>query len=102
LGAVLGFLVAAAATRAIAGFQLPLPVPIGFDFKMDLRVVLFTAGLAVVTGILFGLAPALRSTRLDLVSAMKNETQALGRMRRFGLRNTLLLAQVALSLVLLM
>jgi predicted permease len=102
MGAVLGFPIAGAATRAIAGFQLPMPIPIGFEFKMDLRVVLFTAGLAVATGILFGLVPALRSTRLDLVSAMKNETQALGRMRRFGLRNMLVLVQVALSLVLLM
>jgi len=102
MGAALGFLIAAAATQAIGGFQLPVPIPVGFEFKVDMRVVLFTAGLAVATGILFGLVPALRSTRLDLVSAMKNETQALGRMRRFGLRNMLVLVQVALSLVLLM
>ena len=101
-GSVLGFLMAGLATDAIAGFRLPLPFPIGFNFKMDLRVVFFTASLAIVTGLLFGLVPALRSTRLDLASAMKNEAQSLGAMRRFGLRNMLVLAQVALSLVLLM
>lgn len=101
LGAALGFLLAIGAVRAIAGFQLPLPIPVGFDFKIDMRVVLFTASLAVATGIIFGLAPALRATRPDLVGALKNETLSLGRIRRFGMRNLLVLAQVSLSLVLL-
>jgi predicted permease len=100
-GAVIGFLIAAAATRAIAGFQLPLPVPVGFAFHIDPRVVAFTATLAIATGICFGLAPALRATRPGLISALKNETPALASMRRFGVRNMLVLVQVALSLVLL-
>ena len=100
-GAAAGFVLAVLATQAIAGFQLPLPVPVGFEFKIDMRVVLFTAGLAVATGILFGLAPALRATRPDLLNALKNETTGLGRMRRFGVRGVLVLVQVALSLVLL-
>ncbi len=101
VGACLGFAIAAAAVRAIAGFRLPFPIPLGFEFHIDLRVALFTAALAVATGIAFGLAPALRATRTDLVSALKNESRALGPGRRFGIRNILVLVQVSLSLVLL-
>jgi predicted permease len=100
-GAVAGFALATIAARAISRFQLPLPFPILFDFNVDLRVLIFTAGLAVLTGILFGLAPALRATRPDLVGALKSESAGFGRMRRFGLRNALVIVQIALSLVLL-
>ena len=100
-GAAVGFGLAAIAARAISRFELPLPNPIVFDFTVDLRVLAFTAGLSILTGILFGLAPALRATRPDLVAALKNESSVFGRMRRFGLRNALVVVQVALSLVLL-
>jgi putative ABC transport system permease protein len=100
-GAMAGFGLAAIAAHAISSFQLPLPFPIVFDFNVDLRVLAFTAGLAVLTGIVFGLAPALRSTRPDLVSALKSESSGLGRLRSFGLRNALVVVQVAFSLVLL-
>jgi predicted permease len=72
-----------------------------FDFNVDLRVLAFTAGLSILTGLLFGLAPALRATRLDLVAALKDESSVFGRIRGFGLRNALVVVQVALSLVLL-
>jgi predicted permease len=101
IGAALGFGIAWMATSAIASFKLPLPIPIAFVFQPDLRVVLFTAVLAVGTGIVFGLVPALRATRPDLTTWLKNETTGLGGMRRFGLRNALVLVQVTLSLVLL-
>ena len=101
IGSALGFAMAWMATSAIAGFKLPLPIPVGFVFKPDLRVVLFTAVLAVATGIVFGLVPALRATRPDLTTWLKNETTGLGGLRRFGLRNALVLVQVSLSLVLL-
>jgi ABC-type antimicrobial peptide transport system permease subunit len=78
-----------------------LPFPILFDFNVDLRVLAFTACLSILTGILFGLAPALRATRPDLVGALKNEATVFGRIRGFGLRNVLVVVQVALSLVLL-
>ena len=101
IGAVLGFTMAWMAVSAIAGFKLPLPIPIGFVLQPDLRVVLFTAVLAVGTGIVFGLVPALRATRPDLTTWLKNESTGLGGLRRFGLRNALVLVQVSLSLVLL-
>ena len=100
-GAVLGFVLAWMATTAIEGFKLPLPVPIAFVFQPDLRVVLFTAALAVGTGIVFGLVPALKATRPDLTTWLKNETSGMGRVRRFGMRNSLVLVQVSMSLVLL-
>jgi predicted permease len=101
IGAVGGFVLAAAATLAISQFTLPLPLPIKFDFAPDGRVLWFTAALAVVTGIVFGLAPALRATRPDLVTALKDQTTAFGSFRRLGMRNLLVVVQVSLSLVLL-
>ena len=100
-GAAAGFLLAALAARALSRFELPLPVPMVFDFTPDMRVLVFTAGLSVLTGVLFGLAPALRATRPDLVAAIKNTAAVFGRASRFGLRNALVVIQVALSLVLL-
>jgi len=100
-GAAVGFLLAAVAARAVSRFELPLPLPIVFDFNVDMRVLAFTAGLSLVTAVLFGLAPALRATRTDLVGALKNESAVFGRVARFGMRNTLVIVQVALSLVLL-
>lgn len=100
-GAAVGFVLAWWAAASVAAFRLPLPIPIVFDFSPDWRVFAFTAGLAVISAILFGLAPALRATRPDVVTAIKNDTAALGTTRRFGLRNGLVVLQVALSIVLL-
>ncbi|HLL75964.1 MAG TPA: ABC transporter permease [Pyrinomonadaceae bacterium] len=72
------------------------------DLSVDGRVLGFTLGVSVVTGLLFGLAPALQSTRAGLTAGLKDEggmMPAAG--RRFGLRGLLVVAQVALSLVLL-
>jgi predicted permease len=100
-GAAAGFVVAAAAAHALSRFQVPLPFPIIFDFNVDWRVLAFTAGLSLITALLFGLAPALRATDLDLVDALKNETSVFGRKVRFGVRNALVTVQVGSSLVLL-
>lgn len=101
LGAGAGFALALAATRSIAQLQFSLPFPIGFNFSPDARVFAFTAGLSVLTGIVFGLAPALRATRPDLARSMKDDSPEPGKSRRFGTRNLLVVFQVALSLVLL-
>lgn len=101
MGAAAGFLLAAVAARALSRFELPLPVPMVFDFTPDMRVLVFTAGLSALTGILFGLAPALRATRPDLVAALKNEAAVFAGVGPFGLRNALVVIQVALSLALL-
>jgi len=72
------------------------------DFSIDGRVLGFTLALSLLTGILFGLAPALQASRPDLLPSLKDETNLHAQSRRrFPLRNLLVIAQVALSLVLL-
>ena len=70
------------------------------DVKPDASVLLFTLGISLVSGVLFGIAPALRATKTDLTSALK-EKSAHGRKRRFNLGSALVVAQVAVSLILL-
>ncbi len=76
-------------------------LPVAPAFTVDVRVLGFTLALSALTGVLFGLAPALQASRPDLVPALKDETVSLDRGRRFSLRSLLVVAQVALSLVLL-
>ncbi|HEY0169828.1 MAG TPA: ABC transporter permease [Pyrinomonadaceae bacterium] len=72
------------------------------DFAPDARVFGFAFGLSLLTGVAFGLAPALRSSRPDLLPALKDERATDGgRGRKFTLRGALVVAQVAGSLVLL-
>jgi predicted permease len=70
------------------------------DVKPDAKILLFTLGISLVSGVLFGIAPALRATNTDLTSALK-EKSARGRKRRFNLGSALVVAQVAVSLILL-
>ncbi len=77
--------------------ELPVAVP----FQMDKRVLLVCVGLSVLSAFLCGLAPALQSTRVDLVNALKAaDVDVPGRKRMWG-RNMLVVAQVAMSLMLL-
>src|SRR5215510_3478935 len=72
------------------------------DFGIDGRVLGFTMALSLLTGIVFGLAPALQSSRPDLLPSLKDESYSpVQSRRRFTLRNLLVIAQVALSLTLL-
>jgi predicted permease len=72
-----------------------------FDFELDRNVLLFALGASALTGILFGLFPAIQSARADLVPALKDEGAGSTRFRRSRLRSALVVAQVAASLVLL-
>jgi predicted permease len=76
--------------------------PLFVSLILDWRVLAFTGGLTVLTSVLFGLTPALRGTRTDPGVALKSGGRRLtpGR-ERFGLRRALVVAQVAVSLVLL-
>ncbi|MEK6281434.1 MAG: ABC transporter permease [Acidobacteriota bacterium] len=73
----------------------------GMDLSLDWRVLGFTTVITLVTGVLFGLAPALRASRPDLVSSLKDEKGHTRRVMRFGLRNILVTAQIAMSVLLL-
>lgn len=72
-----------------------------FEFGLDARVLVFTLGLSLLTGILFGLAPALQVSKPDLMRVLKDTRRSFGRGNRTLLRNALVVAQIALSLVLL-
>ncbi|HUN85212.1 MAG TPA: ABC transporter permease [Terracidiphilus sp.] len=100
-GALFGFLLAAVAARAISSFRLPLPMPISFNFNVDTRVALFTLALSVLTAVLFGLLPALRASRPDLVGSLKDNPGGFLSGGRSRMRNALVIVQVSLSLVLL-
>jgi predicted permease len=71
------------------------------DYHLDWRVLAFTFALSILTGLFFGLAPAVQASRQDLVPSLKDEVSATWGPRRFTLRNLLVVAQVGLSLVLL-
>lgn len=70
------------------------------DVKPDTTVLLFTLGISIISGVIFGIAPALRATKTDLTTALK-EKSASGRTGRFNLGSVLVVAQVAVSLILL-
>ncbi len=100
-GGILGVFLAAWAGRHIGGFHLPMPIPIDLAISIDYRVVLFSTALAVFTGIAFGLVPAFRATRPNLTESMRSEAGNIAGLRRFGLRNALVVAQMAISAMLL-
>ena len=101
LGALVGLWLASFATQAISQFRLPIPLPVRLDFTLDGRVLLFTATLTMLTGILFGTLPAFRATKTGAVAALTDDTGAFGKLRRFGLRQILVVPQIALSIILL-
>lgn len=72
--------------------------PVPFEAAIDLRVLAFAMAVAVLTTLLFGLAPALRSTKLDLTGALKTGSRGAGARTSYG--RLLVALQVALSLVL--
>jgi predicted permease len=90
LGGALGVLV---------GYWSRQLLPFGEETPIDWRVFAFAAGLSVVTGLLFGVAPALRATRTDLAGAMKENSRSVSSTRSI-LSKALIVVQVALSLVL--
>ncbi len=72
-----------------------------YDLSLDWRVISFSLAVSILTGFVFGLAPALGASKPDLVPTLKGEMSGMRGPRRFGLSNMLVIAQVALSLVLL-
>lgn len=103
-GGALGLLLALWVTRLMEGF---IPVleynVIGNFFALDTRALVFTLAISLGTGLVFGLAPAWQSSNPDVVPVLKGDPEAArrGKRKAFGLRNVLVVAQVALSLVVL-
>jgi predicted permease len=101
LGGAAGVVLALWATDALGAFQPPLPVPVSLEFPLDHRILLFTLLVSAATVLLSALAPALRATRLDAATGLRDELSAGTAGRRFGLRDALVVGQVAVSLVVL-
>jgi predicted permease len=78
----------------------PGNIPVALSIPMDWRVVLFTAAISVVTGVVFGLAPALRAGAVQAARVLKDESPA-GSLKKSRLRSTLVVAQMAVCVVLL-
>ncbi len=101
MGGVIGLLLALWGVDALAGV-LPEDVPRVREIALDGRVLVFTLVVAVVTGLVFGLAPAFAAARLDVNEALKESGRgAGGGWRRNRLRSFLVVAEIGLSLVLL-
>lgn len=97
-----GFLLARWLFDLLALMNPPTPVPISLDLAPDYRVFTFAAAVSVLTGVVFGLAPALRASGLRLFPALKDQRNGRrGGPRKARLQSCLVTAQVALSLVLL-
>lgn len=96
-GGGLGLALTAWAVRHIGAFRLPVPLPLDLSIPVDWRVVVFSAALSVVTGVVFGLIPALRASSPNLAGPMTRDGGNIASLRRFGLRNALVVAQVAIS-----
>jgi predicted permease len=101
VGGGFGLCLGSVAAHLLGSVQLPTDIPIVFDFGLDARVVGFTLGTSLLAALAFGLLPALRVSRGDLVPALKASPTAGGSARRLTLGNVLVVLQVAASCVLL-
>ena len=100
--AVPGFLMSMWLMRLLSGVRMPVAIPVTFNLQPDARVLVLTIALTGMTGLLFGLVPALQATRADLIPALKESgnVRVPGRYW-FSLRNVLMVGQFAGSLTLL-
>ena len=98
-GGVMGLILSVWLAQLI-GRLIPSNLPVRFATSLDWRVLSFTAGVSVLTGVIFGLAPALRGARLNPAAALKEDTR--GSSRRSRLAHALIAGQMALCLVLLL
>jgi putative ABC transport system permease protein len=101
LGAAAGLALGNALMRGMKLWAPPDMLPPQVDVRMDYGVLLFTTVIGILTGILFGLAPALSGTRPDLAGSLKESGRTTAGLTPHRMRTTLLVAEVALSVVLL-
>ncbi len=101
LGGLCGLVLAAVIRRLLLAALPGLPFGGNLNLTLDLdpKVLIFTLVLSMLTGLVFGLIPALQTSRPDVVAALKNHDAADGARRWFNLRNGLVVSQLALSLV---
>jgi predicted permease len=101
-GGVLGWVLAYWGSTVIRASFPPVPYPVSLDFAPDGYVLKWMLVVSLLTGVVFGLAPALLASRADLVAVIKGGATTLSRgRRRWNLRGALVVAQVTISIVVL-
>ncbi len=97
LGEMVGLLLAPGLNSLLSGLLPALPFPIQTSLALDSRVLILTTGVVLFAALLSGLGPALQGSKAEVVSALKDEAPALGRLR---LRHAFIVAEVASSILL--
>jgi len=100
-GTIAGLGIAVLVARFISSIQIVESLPVVLDIDVDARVVLFTFAVGLTSGILSGLAPALRSSRGNVNALLKSVDARMGRSGRTGIRQALVAAQMAIALIVL-
>jgi len=101
LGAALGVAASWRAGHLLLTMAISSPEPAGMNVSPDLRVLAFTLSLTILTALLFGVTPALRAAQLDLTASLRQGRGIASPQSRISLARGLIVAQIALSLVLL-
>src|SRR6202158_1748 len=100
-GALLGLVIAAWTSSSLVRFAAENGIADGLSSALSPSVLAFTCALALVSGVLFGVVPALRTTRVELVTTLKEQSGALSSgLKHTRLRQGLVVCQVALTLLL--
>jgi predicted permease len=105
LGGMLGLILAVWCADLMRASIPPFPFQVDLDFAPDWRALRWALLISLLTGIIFGLAPALHAARTNLITVLKSDSGSAsmsGIRRRFNLRNVLVITQVAISVIVLL
>jgi putative ABC transport system permease protein len=97
----LGIVLAWLSTQLMNSSIPPDQLPYFIHWELNTRALIYTIGVAALTGIVFGLAPAIQASKADLQETLKESGRGMAGSGRAWIRNTLVVAEVALSLLLL-
>jgi predicted permease len=97
IGGALGFGIAFGACRLFSSWHIDIDIPITNTLQPNALVLAFTAAAALLTTLIFGLAPAIQATRTDLIRSLKG---GVARVRRWGVRDLIVTGQIALCVIL--
>ena len=100
-GGITGVALSLWSTQALSAFHIPAPVPLDIHIALDWRTMLYILAVSMLCGVLVGMAPAWAASRPAVANALKVEDALSNPGRRFSLRNILVVAQIAMSIVLL-
>lgn len=102
-GGAAGMLLAWFSVQFLASLRFPTTMPLWLVTRLDIRVLIFCTAVSIVSGLIFGLAPAWHALKADLSGTLKaGDSAPSGKSRRFQIRNVLVVGQVAVSMLLLL